>query len=182
VELAVPDRPLSDGVVSIRPLREDDLPAIERGIADPDVVRWIGPSGPARELLERNLGRWAEGTSANFSICDQTDAVLGQVWMTRDLADADRGRVGYWLLPEARGKGLATRSVQLISRWSLGDVGLARLSLFTEPSNERSRRVAQRSGFVEEGVLRSFLAIGDRRVDCVVYSLLPADLTAEHAG
>ena len=177
MQLAAPDPPLSDGVVTLRPLREDDLPAIERGIADPDVVRWIGPTDSGRELLERNLARWAEGTSANFSICDRTDAVLGQVWMTRDLADANRGRVGYWLLPEARGKGYATRSVHLISRWVLGDLGLARLSLFTEPSNERSRRVAERSGYVEEGVLRSWLDIGDRRVDCVIFSLLPADLT-----
>jgi hypothetical protein len=33
-----------------------------------------------------------------------------------------------------------------------------------------------RSGFVKEGVLRSYAEIGDRRVDCVVFSLVPADL------
>ena len=176
MQLEAPDPDLSDDVVILRPLQEDDLSAIERGIVDPDVVRWIGPTESGRWLLERNQGRWAEGTSANFSIRDQTDAFLGHVWMTLDLAEPQRGRVGYWLLPEARGKGFATRSVQLISRWALGDLGLARLSLYTEPSNERSRRVAERSGFVEEGVLRSFLEIGDRRLDCVIFSLLPADL------
>ena len=177
VELAVPDRPLNDSVVNLRPPREDDLPAIGRGITDPDVVRWIGPSDSAREVLELNLSRWAEGTGATFSICDHADACLGHVWMNLDLADPRRGRVGYWLLPEARGKGFATRSVRLISRWALGDLGLARLSLFAEPSNHSSRRVAQRSGYVEEGVLRSYIEIGDRRVDCVVFSLLPGDLT-----
>jgi ribosomal-protein-alanine N-acetyltransferase len=177
VELAIPDRPLSDGVVTLRPPREDDLRAIGRGISDPDVVRWIGPSDSARDILEHNLSRWAEGTGATFSICDQTDACLGHVWMNLDLADSKRGRVGYWLLTEARGNGFATRSVQLISRWALRDLRLARLSLFAEPSNEESRRVAQRSGYVEEGVLRSYMEIGSRRVDCVVFSLLPADLT-----
>jgi RimJ/RimL family protein N-acetyltransferase len=178
VELTVPDRPLSDGVVVLRPPREHDLRAIERGTADPDVVRWMGPFGSAREVLERNLSRWADGTRATFSICDQTDICLGHVWVILgDLEDPGRGSVGYWLLPEARGKGFATRSVQLVSRWALGDLGLARLALFAEPSNERSRRVAQRSGYVEEGVLRSYMEIGDRRVDCVVFSLLPSDLS-----
>ena len=143
----------------------------------------MGPSDSAREVLERNLSRWAEGTRATFSICGQTDAFLGHVWVDPgDIADPKRGSVGYWLLPEARGQGFATRSVQLISRWALRDLGLARLSLFAEPSNEESRRVARRSGYVEEGVLRSYMEIGDRRVDCVVFSLLPADLTSHHAG
>lgn len=182
MELQVPDQPLSDGVVTLRQPREDDLRAIGRGIADPDVVRWIGPSDSAREVLELNRSRWAAGTGATFSICDQKDACLGHVWVNLDLADSNRGSVGYWLLPEARGKGFATRSVQLISRWALGDLGLARLSLTTEPSNEKSLRVAQRSGFVREGVLRSYAGIGGRRVDCVVFSLLPADLDSQHAG
>ena len=182
MELAVPSRPLSDGLVTLRPPREDDLRAIERGIADPDVIRWIGPSGSATEVLELNRSRWAEGTGATFSICDQKDACLGHVWVNLDHADSERGSVGYWLLPEARGKGLATRSVQLISWWARGDLGLARLSLTTQPSNEKSLRVAQRTGFVREGVLRSYAAIGGRRVDCVVFSLLPTDLGSEHTG
>jgi RimJ/RimL family protein N-acetyltransferase len=96
--------------------------------------------------------------------------------MEVDPADAHRGSVGYWLLSEARGKGFATRSVQLVSRWAFGKLGMARLSLTTEPSNDRSQRVAERSGFLKEGVLRSYEDIGGRRVDCVVFSLVPADL------
>jgi RimJ/RimL family protein N-acetyltransferase len=126
--------------------------------------------------------RWTGGTGATFSVCDLNDACLGHVWVEVDLADSHRGSVGFWLLPEARGKGLATRSVRLISRWALRELGLARLSLFTEPSNERSQRVAERSGFVREGVLRSYAEVGDRRVDNVLFSLLPTDLGSEHTG
>ena len=96
--------------------------------------------------------------------------------MEVDLPHAHRGSVGYWLLPEARGKGFATRSVQLVSRWALADLGMARLSVSIEPSNDRSLGVAKRSGFVREGILRSYEDIGGRPVDCVVLSLVPADL------
>jgi len=181
VELVVPDQPLSDGVVVLRPPGEQDLPAIKRGIADPDVVRWFGlPEHSAHELLEVNRTRWNRGTGATFSICDQNDACQGHVWV--NLADSRRGSVGYWLLPEARGKGFATRSVQLVSRWALGELGLARLSLFIEPSNGRSKRVAERSGFVEEGVLRSYAEVDGRRVDNVVLSLVAADIGSGETG
>jgi RimJ/RimL family protein N-acetyltransferase len=174
MELPVPVPPLTDGVVTLRPPDERDLPAIEQGIADPEVVRWIGPTeDPAGETLDLDRSRWTEGTGATFSICANDDCV-GQVWV--DLGGSGRGEVGYWLLPEARGKGLATRSVRLISRWALRALELSRLSLMTERSNERSQRVAERSGFVKEGVLRSYKEQAGRRIDCVVFSLLPTDV------
>jgi RimJ/RimL family protein N-acetyltransferase len=166
---------LSDRVVSLRPPDERDLPAIERGLHDPDVMRAFGRTTmSARQLLELNRRRWAEGTGATFAICDAAGECVGHVFV--NIPGASRGNVGYWLLPEARGKGMATRAVRLISRWALRDLGLARLGLSTEPSNHASQRVAERSGFQREGILRSFNEIDGRRVDCVIFSLLLSDL------
>lgn len=174
MHLPVPDPPLSDGVVTLRLPEERDLPAIERGITDPDVIRWIGPyEDTARQALDRNHALWNDGSGATFSICDPSGDCVGHIWF--NINGSSQAEVGYWLLPEARGRGLATRSVRLISRWALRDLGLARLSLMTEPGNERSQRVAERSGFVREGVLRSYKEMAGRRIDCVVFSLLPSD-------
>jgi ribosomal-protein-alanine N-acetyltransferase len=162
-------------VVSLRPPDERDLPAIERGIADPDVTRAFGrATGSAGQLLDLNRRRWAEGTGATFAICEAVGECLGHVFV--NLSGYSRGSVGYWLLPEARGKGLATRAVRLISRWAFRDLGLARVQLLTEPSNHESQRVAERSGFQREGILRSFTAIDGRRTDNVIFSLLPSDI------
>jgi RimJ/RimL family protein N-acetyltransferase len=175
MKLTPPDPPLGDGVVTLRPPDEHDLPAIERGVRDPDVVRGFGRlSASAGDLLELNRQRWREGEAATFAICDRTGACLGHVFV--NLGGAGRGSVGYWLLPEARGKGLATRAVRLLSHWAFADLGLARLQLLTEPSNEDSHRVAERCGFQREGVLRSYTQIDGRRVDYVVFSLLPGDV------
>jgi RimJ/RimL family protein N-acetyltransferase len=166
---------LADGVVSLRPPDERDLPAIQRGIDDPDVIRAFGRATvSARQLLELNRRRWAEGTGATFAICDAAGECLGHVFL--NISSVSRGSVGYWLLPEARGKGLATRAVRLISRWAFRDLGLARVQLLTEPSNDESQRVAERSGFQREGILRSFTEIDGRRTDNVIFSLLPSDI------
>jgi RimJ/RimL family protein N-acetyltransferase len=166
---------LDDGVVTLRLPGERDLAAIERGIHDPDVIRAFGhPSLSAEQVLELNRGRWDRGEAATFAICDEADECIGHVFV--NLSAERRGSVGYWLLPEARGKGLATRAVRLVSRWALRDVGLGRLGLLTEPSNLGSLRVAERSGFHREGLLRSYAEIDGRRVDYACFSLLPGDL------
>ena len=84
--------------------------------------------------------------------------------------------LGYWLVASARGRGLASRAVRLLTRWALADVGLARVEAFVEPSNTASMRILESAGFQREGYLRSYLAIGDGRADAHIYSLLATDL------
>jgi RimJ/RimL family protein N-acetyltransferase len=139
------------------------------------VIRAFGhPTMSAGELFELNRGRWNQDEAATFAICDATGSCVGHVFV--NLTGMRRGSVGYWLLPEARGQGLASRAVKLVSRWALRDLDLARLALLTETANRQSQRVAERSGFQREGVLRSYTEIDGRRIDNVSFSLLPGDL------
>jgi ribosomal-protein-alanine N-acetyltransferase len=174
--LPLPDPPLSDGTVTLRLPEERDLEAMERGINDPEVVRWFGqPELPATEISELNRERWRSGWGATFAIYETDDRCVGYVWV--NLSKPRKGSIGYSLLPEARGRGLATRSVRLVARWAFDELGLARLALHTEPRNEASRRVAERCGFRLEGILRSYEENDGRRVDHMVFSLLPGELT-----
>ena len=86
--------------------------------------------------------------------------------------------MGYWLAPQARGRGYATAAVRLVARWGFDRLGLARLELFTDVDNVASQNVATRCGFRREGLLRSHLLVrsrGERR-DSLVYGLLAEDL------
>jgi RimJ/RimL family protein N-acetyltransferase len=171
MSLRVPDPPLSDGVVTLRPPEERDLNAIDLGIHDPDVVRWFGqPSSSAIDVLTLNRRRWADG-SPTFSVCEMDDVCVGHAWVNVSTSDAAIGYVGYWLLPIARGRGLATRAVLLLSSWALSDLGLARLRLLTEPANKLSQQVAERSGFGRVGILAGNGEIDGRVIDHVLFSL-----------
>jgi len=180
VGLAPPDRPLTDEIVSLRPFAERDVAAIEQALGDPEIQRWFGkPRGTAREFLERKRREWVEGTSASFAVCDEHEEArcVGQVFI--NVGEDHRGEVGYWLLPPARGAGRAVRAVTLVSQWAFPEAGFARLQLWTEPENVLSQRVAERAGFLREGVLRSYIERHDgTRADAVSYSLLPQDLAA----
>ena len=171
--LRAPSPPLTDGVVTLRLPDEGDLAAIDLGLHDPDVVRWFDqPVSSAADVLALNRARWADA-SPTFSICEQDLACVGHVWMNRSTSDTTAGSIGYWLLPEARGRGLATRAVQLISDWAIEDLGIRRLRLYTEPGNERSQRVAERSGFWRIGTIASHGEVDGRTVDHVLYERVP---------
>lgn len=146
-ELAVELPVLSDGRVLLRPSEARDLPAIDAGQIDPDVLRWIGPPhGTAQEALIENEERWANG-SPTLSICEPDGTCLGLIWINLRDPDRSTGFVGYWLLPAGRGRGMATRAVRLLSSWAIRELRLEHLRLRTAPENLRSQRVAERSGF-----------------------------------
>lgn len=173
MSLQPPDPPLTDGVVTLRPPDEGDLTAIDEGIHDPEVVAWFGlPTSSAVGVLAENRVRWENG-SPTFSVDESDGPCVGHVWMNRSRTDASIGHVGYWLLPRARGRGLATRAVRLLATWAIHDLGIAHLRLLTEPGNQASQRVAERSGFRRVEVLVGHDEIDGRLIDHVLFELPP---------
>jgi RimJ/RimL family protein N-acetyltransferase len=144
---------LSDGRVILRAMEPRDVPAIDAGIHDPDVIRWIGPpKGSADDVLRQNEERWAHG-SPTLAICEPDGTCVGKVWLAVDETDTSTGSVGYWLLPAGRGRGLATSAVRLLSTWAVAELGITTVRLRTASDNPRSQRVAERSGFRRVGAV-----------------------------
>jgi RimJ/RimL family protein N-acetyltransferase len=181
-----PQPPLSDGVVTLRPWGEEgDVEAItkacnDRAIAEfLDLIPFPYTEDDAREFIAHCREGWAEGTLANFAItaAENGHAVgsVGVRWVDPEQGVAE---VGYWVAPGARGRGLCTRAVRLVSRWVIADCGMERLQLRADEQNPASRKVAENAGFTQEGILRSsrYNPRLGRRVDFVMYSLLPGEL------
>jgi RimJ/RimL family protein N-acetyltransferase len=77
------------------------------------------------------------------------------------------------MAPAARGRGVASAAVRVLSAWAFSELKLERLQLSIRPDNVASRRVAEKAEYVCEGTLRSSKLVRGRRVDGAVYSLLP---------
>jgi RimJ/RimL family protein N-acetyltransferase len=76
--------------------------------------------------------------------------------------------------PRAHGRGVARSALQLLTEWAF-EHGLERVKLRISTDNEASMRVAERCGYVREGLLRSLHFKAGKRLDIVVYSRLPTD-------
>jgi RimJ/RimL family protein N-acetyltransferase len=160
--IALPDPPLSDGTVTLRGLGSSDAGAIVEICQDPAIPRWtIVPSpyseADARGYLERAADGWATGTHASFAIVDAGDGhLLGTAGLMAFHAAPPAAEIGYMLAAPARGRGAASRTVQLLAQWAFGTLGLERLELHIDRDNAASCAVAARTGFVRvaEPVIR----------------------------
>lgn len=178
--LPVPEPPLEDGVVRVRGWRQDDLWARVEAWRDPSLMRFMlqpAPTVPSLEeaaaWLEARERRRQRGEALYLVVASlEDDRALGAVWLWNVDALHERGEIGYWLLREARGRGAATRAVRLVVGYAFEQLALERLELFTLPENVASERVAERAGFVREGLLRSYRRGPYGRVDVTVFSLL----------
>lgn len=180
-----PDPPLSDGVVALRPWTPEDVPAIAAACVEEEIATWLDQipqpytEDDARFYVAAGREGWRSGRQFTFAIVDPTSAeVLGSIGLRRlDGLDEGTAETGYWVKREARGRGVATRALRLVSRWALSEAAVERLQLRADVDNLPSQRVAERAGFVREGVLRGsrFNPRRNRRADFVIYSLLPGE-------
>lgn len=180
--LPLPDPPLRDDAIALRPFREDDLAVVVEACRDPLTRRYTRvpddySEADARAFVLGAAGRRMVGESIDLAAVSAVDDVpLGCVGILMDRHDAARGEIGYWVAPAARGRGVATRALRLMSRWALTDGGLARLDLQAALSNGHSIRAAESCGFVREGTMRDAWYRGPGRSDMALFSLLPRDL------
>jgi RimJ/RimL family protein N-acetyltransferase len=179
---------LRQGVVELRPWREDDADALVARIGDQAIVDFLDriPQPYVRQdaldYIRSCVEGWRTGSHTNFAILvEPFDGAVGSIGVGWGEIEEGVAEVGYWVAAEARGRGVATTAAQLIARWAFdSEPRLDRLQLRAEVANAPSNRVAEKAGFTREGVLRSSrrnLRSG-RRNDFVMWSLLRNELDA----
>jgi RimJ/RimL family protein N-acetyltransferase len=171
---------LSDGVVTLRVWRPDDAPAVLVACQDPLIARFVPIPQPygeeeARAFIEKTQRNWASGDEQAFAIVDAvTDELLGSI--SRHGPFGHRATFGYWLAPEARGRGVATRALRLIVDWTIATTDVIRFDLYTDVENDASGRVAERAGFEREGIRRAWILDRDGRpMDVMSYVRVRGD-------
>jgi [ribosomal protein S5]-alanine N-acetyltransferase len=101
----------------------------------------------------------------------ERDEPIGWVSLRVGEHALESGEIGYSLLAEYRGRGLATEAVQAVIDEAFSKGKLRRLHAYCLPENAASRALLRRIGFREEGVVRKGASLRGRAVDVVSYSL-----------
>jgi len=113
-----------------------------------------------------------EGSLLHLVIADRvTGAYLGETMLA--LTEHSVGEVGCCLVPAARGRGIATEALRLLTDWAFAKLELGRVQVFVAPENLPALRLAKSAGFEREGVLRSYWEMDGDRVDAVILSRVP---------
>jgi RimJ/RimL family protein N-acetyltransferase len=173
--------PLSDGVIALREWSEDDVEAMIAPLNEGEIARWTRVPSPyqrehAEEFVARmNAARRLGEELALAIVSVPGGELLGSMSVRVTSWEHHRGELGYLVFAHARGKGVASRAVRLLARYSFDRLGLRRIGILAAVDNAASQRVADNAGFTREGVLRSYMDTGGERQDMVSFSLLPED-------
>lgn len=168
----------------LRPVRDDDAERIREGSADPDSQRWLGqlPApytlDDARAYVEARRELAASGQCVTWAIADpDDDRLLGTVLWFHWTVGVEC-EVGYWVHPEARGRGLATRATRLVVDHVFETLGVRRVTAFAAADNHASRRVIEAVGFRLYGIERYGAWVRDDHVDMALYDVTASEWAA----
>jgi RimJ/RimL family protein N-acetyltransferase len=155
--------PLDGGDFTVRHWRDDDIaPAL--ALVDDELRRRLGFPAGLGETTARDL--LLHGGAVTIADAG-TDLPLGG--MRVFLHDGGAVEFGYWLGPDGRGRGLASRGLQLLSDRVVAALDPARLELRTGVGNEPSERVAARAGYTRVGPEPPLVYPGGRVVETTLW-------------
>ena len=167
------------GRLHLRPWKDCDAPVFLAAYQDPEIRHWHtrqpGTEAHVLEWFEQYRQTWAQETGASWAVANGDDEVLGRIALGSVNLDDGGAGCGYWVLPAARGAGVAARALIGLSRWALGEAGFHRLHLDHSTRNVASCRAAVKAGFLLEGTKRSDAVHADGRHDMHLHARIRSD-------
>ena len=169
---------LGDGE-ELRVLRPDDGVELSRLIDGnhEHLMRWH-PWVPGLRDLESwesyirvNLDRYARGEGIACGIW-LNNQIVGVVECQDVNLESRSTELGYWLVEEQTGKGIATRACEALLSYAFNSLKLNRVVIRCTVGHDGSVRLAERLGFLREGQLRANRWLDGNPVDDYVYGLL----------
>ncbi|MFB7586124.1 GNAT family N-acetyltransferase [Streptomyces sp. NPDC056169] len=149
----------------LRPWRAEDIDALVEAFQDPALRQMtstplVEHADGSRWVRAQQRG-WAAGDRFAFAVLEtRPDTAHGQVVGNVVLKEVASGKpsaeVGYWTAAPARGRNVAPRALEAVTRWAFGTFGadgLERLELLHQEDNPASCRVARKSGYAFDRVL-----------------------------
>ncbi len=119
----------------------------------------------------------AQGTALPlFLIRREDQALIGAITLDNvRRGPAQAGTLGYWIGAQFARKGYMTEAIRAVVHHAFAEMDLSRIEAACLPENAASRAVLERTGFKYEGVAQSYLQIGGRWRNHVLYANLRSD-------
>jgi len=173
----------------LRTWREDEIPRITTARTNRATAHFL-PFIPqpftaedARFWLKDMAEQAASGRRFNWCVADaETDLGLGNLTLFGiHRGGVGDGELGYWLHPDAQGRGVMSEAIESVARWYFGPeegggFGGRRLFIRTAESNTAARRTAEKAGFQLAGIEREAFRLSTHLDGKVTYDLLSTDV------
>jgi len=164
-----------DDELTLRPFAFADAERVIEAFDDPAIRHWharrIDSPLEAREWIGNCHRLWLLEQCADFAVVDAADRLLGRAGVYTEF-QGGTGEIAYWVLPDARGRGIASRAAGAVTRWAHDTLGLHRILLEHAVDNVASCAVARLLGYELEGTARALHLLADGRHDVHLHAHL----------
>lgn len=165
--------------VVLAPVREADLPAFYEAHT---AIRTRGAYFPLGVLSESTMksrfaetGFW-EREEGTLLIRNRDGQMVGHIEFFPPVGYWDAFELSYQLYDDAHaGHGYTTEAVQLLVDYLFDTKKKHRIQLVIVPGNAASKRIAEKCGFVYEGLVRGAFFNAGRNHDVELYGLVRTD-------
>ncbi|MEO5715844.1 MAG: GNAT family N-acetyltransferase [Luteolibacter sp.] len=176
---------------AIRPYQTEDIDAVYAAADESreHIAKWMGWMTPdytrddAEKWVGHALASWESGVAYEHLIIDAADgSVVGSCGLNHLNRVNGVCNLGYWVRASRLGEGAARQAALLLRDFGFETVGLNRLEIVVAVGNPFSRKVAESTGAVYEGILRLRLMVGEISHDSHMFAFLnPAAKVGEPA-
>lgn len=174
---------LTDGAVTLRAHREEDVEGLLEQATDPVTVQWTTVPVPSTLDTSRAYATkiipagWEAGTSWAFAVEAVDDTGTARFCGTVELRPQGerRAEIAYGAHPWVRGRGVMERACRLLLEWGFAERRLETVIWWANRGNFASRRLAWRLGFSCDGTLRRWLPQRGALLDAWVGTLGASD-------
>lgn len=109
-----------------------------------------------KKWLKKNPAKRKNNIEWNYTILYE-NKVVGGIGFKINQFRKHIGELGYFLDEEYWGRGIATKAVSLAEKEGFRKMGLSRIEILMRPENKASEKVAIKSGYLKEGLLKKYL-------------------------
>jgi ribosomal-protein-serine acetyltransferase len=132
----------------------------------------------AKSFIRNCLDRFIHGRDVTLGVwCED---VFSGVVSLKSIDSVNRvASLAYFLGASYQGKGLITSSCRVLLAYAFTELKLHRVDILCAPENKKSRAIAERLGFKEEGIFREVQWLHTRFVDLMLYGMLESEWRAQ---
>jgi RimJ/RimL family protein N-acetyltransferase len=161
--------------LNLRIMEKEDLPLFTEWFnnSTPEFLgEYFSPFQRSRTELEKMLDS-SPFEEKMFIIEKKEGTKIGYIAHFNMLAPYTKMQeIGYFLIPNERGKGYCTEATQLIVDYVFLSKSVSRIQATTHTENAASQKVLEKSGFKKEGVLRKSNLVKGEWIDMSIFSIL----------
>jgi ribosomal-protein-alanine N-acetyltransferase len=175
---------LSEGAVTIRPIRVRDTRALERELVENRgwLRQWeaTNPHGPLSFDVRSSIRSLQVNARAGLGLAyaiDYNGEFAGQLNVSSiSYGSLSSATIGYWVAERFAGHNVTPTAVALATDHCFFGLGLHRMEICIRPENGPSLRVVEKLGFRYEGLRRRYIHINGDWRDHFCFALTAEEL------